>query len=45
MVVTAEAHWDITRKYGYIFNLKPLGMDQIYTFEPEHIKVRMLPVT
>ncbi|KLO12036.1 cytochrome P450 [Schizopora paradoxa] len=34
----AEAHWDITRKHGYVFNLKPLGLDQIYTLEPEHLK-------
>lgn len=36
---TADMLWPITEKYGPIFNIRVFWQHELFTIEPEHIKV------
>ena len=35
----AEPLWDVFAKLGNLFNLRIFWIDQLFTVEPEHVKV------
>lgn len=44
-VCIAEALWDKFAKFDNLFNLRIFWLDQLFTVEPEHIKVSIQPAS